>query len=112
MLEKGYVNALCGVGLVMGGVQSLSRSTYAKFLPETKDHEIVTLDSCNGDDHSFDRLESIFQYMAISIYQYIRGLLYQHTDFLLGTLTIYFIFVDDRQKTASYASHNWIAVFF
>jgi len=25
------------VGLVMGGVQSLSRSTYAKFLPETKD---------------------------------------------------------------------------
>lgn len=28
----------CGVGVVMGGVQSLSRSTYAKFLPETTDH--------------------------------------------------------------------------
>lgn len=27
-----------GVGLVMGGVQSLSRSTYAKMLPETEDH--------------------------------------------------------------------------
>lgn len=27
-----------GVGLVMGGVQSLSRSTYSKFLPETEDH--------------------------------------------------------------------------
>lgn len=26
-----------GVGLVMGGVQSLSRSTYAKLMPETKD---------------------------------------------------------------------------
>lgn len=26
------------VGFVMGGVQSLSRSTYAKLLPETKDH--------------------------------------------------------------------------
>ena len=26
------------VGLVMGGVQSLSRSTYSKMLPETKDH--------------------------------------------------------------------------
>ena len=26
------------VGLVMGGVQSLSRSTYSKFLPETEDH--------------------------------------------------------------------------
>lgn len=27
-----------GVGLVMGGVQSLSRSTYAKLLPDTQDH--------------------------------------------------------------------------
>jgi UMF1 family MFS transporter len=27
-----------GVGLVMGGVQSLARSTYAKLLPETEDH--------------------------------------------------------------------------
>ncbi|MES2799202.1 MAG: MFS transporter [Bacteroidota bacterium] len=26
------------VGLVMGGVQSIGRSTYAKFLPETQDH--------------------------------------------------------------------------
>jgi MFS transporter, UMF1 family len=26
------------VGLVMGGVQALSRSTYSKFLPETQDH--------------------------------------------------------------------------
>ncbi|GLB51645.1 MFS transporter [Neptunitalea chrysea] len=31
-----YVTAAF-VGLVMGGVQSLSRSTYSKFLPETKD---------------------------------------------------------------------------
>lgn len=27
-----------GVGMVMGGVQSLSRSTYSKFLPETQEH--------------------------------------------------------------------------
>lgn len=27
-----------GVGLVMGGVQALARSSYAKFLPETQDH--------------------------------------------------------------------------
>ena len=26
------------VGFVMGGVQSLSRSSYAKFLPDTEDH--------------------------------------------------------------------------
>ena len=27
-----------GVGLVMGGIQAISRSTYSKMLPETKDH--------------------------------------------------------------------------
>ncbi len=32
-----YVLAAC-VGILMGGVQSLSRSTYSKFLPETGDH--------------------------------------------------------------------------
>ena len=26
------------VGLVMGGVQAMARSTYSKFLPETEDH--------------------------------------------------------------------------
>lgn len=31
-----YVLAVC-VGLVMGGIQSLSRSTYSKLMPETKD---------------------------------------------------------------------------
>ena len=32
-----YVVA-CAVGLVMGGIQSLSRSTYSKLLPETEDN--------------------------------------------------------------------------
>jgi len=32
-----YITAAC-VGLVMGGIQSLSRSTYSKLLPETHDH--------------------------------------------------------------------------
>ncbi|TYA71689.1 MFS transporter [Seonamhaeicola marinus] len=31
-----YIAAAC-VGIVMGGIQALSRSTYSKFLPETKD---------------------------------------------------------------------------
>jgi UMF1 family MFS transporter len=31
-----YIAAAC-VGLVMGGIQALSRSTYSKFLPETTD---------------------------------------------------------------------------
>jgi len=32
-----YIAAAC-VGLVMGGIQALSRSTYSKMLPETQDH--------------------------------------------------------------------------
>lgn len=32
-----YILAAC-VGLVMGGVQAIARSTYSKFLPETTDH--------------------------------------------------------------------------
>lgn len=32
-----YITAAC-VGLVMGGIQALSRSTYSKLLPETEDH--------------------------------------------------------------------------
>ena len=32
-----YIMA-AGVGLVMGGIQSIARSTYSKYLPETTDH--------------------------------------------------------------------------
>ena len=35
--EQFYALAVV-VGLIMGGIQSLSRSTYSKLLPETKDH--------------------------------------------------------------------------
>ncbi len=34
----GFYILAAGVGLVMGGTQALSRSTYSKFLPETEDH--------------------------------------------------------------------------
>lgn len=34
----GFYVAAASVGLVMGGIQALSRSTYSKFLPETDDH--------------------------------------------------------------------------
>lgn len=36
--EYGFYGVACLVGLVMGGVQSMSRSTYAKMLPEAHDH--------------------------------------------------------------------------
>lgn len=35
--ENQFYVLACLVGLVMGGIQSMSRSTYAKFMPETKD---------------------------------------------------------------------------
>ena len=35
--EYSFYALAAGVGMVMGGVQSLSRSTYSKFLPDTKD---------------------------------------------------------------------------
>jgi UMF1 family MFS transporter len=35
--ELGFYGIAVGVGLVMGGIQSLSRSTYSKLMPETKD---------------------------------------------------------------------------
>jgi UMF1 family MFS transporter len=35
--EYGFYGLAIAVGLVMGGIQSLSRSTYSKFMPKTKD---------------------------------------------------------------------------
>jgi UMF1 family MFS transporter len=36
-IEYSFYMLALGVGLVMGGIQSLSRSTYSKLMPETKD---------------------------------------------------------------------------
>lgn len=36
-VEFHFYGLACAVGLIMGGVQSLSRSTYSKLMPETKD---------------------------------------------------------------------------
>ena len=36
-VEYGFYGLALAVGLVMGGIQSLSRSTYSKLMPETKD---------------------------------------------------------------------------
>lgn len=36
--EYSFYALAAAVGMVMGGVQALSRSTYSKFLPETQDH--------------------------------------------------------------------------
>ena len=59
-----YVIAGC-VGLVMGGIQSLSRSTYSKLLPETKDHASYF--------SFYDVLEKLGIVIGMFVYGFIEG---------------------------------------
>lgn len=54
------------IGFVMGGTQSLSRSTYSKFLPETKDHASFF--------SFYDVLEKIGIVIGMFSFGYIEGL--------------------------------------
>lgn len=65
-----------GVGLVMGGSQSLSRSTYAKFLPDTKDHA------------SYFSFYDVSYYVGTVLGTFAYGLVYQLTDDLRNTVII------------------------
>lgn len=53
------------VGFVMGGIQSLARSTYSKFLPETKDHASFF--------SFYDVSEKIGIMLGLFIYGFIEG---------------------------------------
>jgi UMF1 family MFS transporter len=66
----------CGVGLVMGGSQSLSRSTYAKFLPETTDHA------------SYFSFYDVSYYVGTVLGTLAYGLVYQLTGDLRNTVII------------------------
>lgn len=68
------------VGFVMGGIQALSRSTYSKFLPKTKD--TTTYFSF------FDVTEKIGIILGMSIY----GLVDQLTDSMRNAILFLFIF--------------------
>lgn len=65
-----------GVGLVMGGSQSLSRSTYAKFLPDTIDHA------------SYFSFYDVSYYVGTVLGTFAYGLVYQLTDDLRNTVII------------------------
>ncbi len=65
-----------GVGLVMGGSQSLSRSTYAKFLPDTIDHA------------SYFSFYDVSYYVGTVLGTFAYGLVYQITDDLRNTVII------------------------
>lgn len=66
----------CGVGLVMGGSQALSRSTYSKFLPETIDHA------------SYFSFYDVSFYLSTVLGTFAYGLVYQLTGDLRNTVII------------------------
>jgi UMF1 family MFS transporter len=70
-----YVLA-CGVGLIMGGSQSLSRSTYAKFLPDTFDHA------------SYFSFYDVSFYVGTVLGTFAYGMVYQLTGDLRNTVVI------------------------
>lgn len=84
------------VGLVMGGVQAMARSTYSKFLPETEDHasyfsfyDVTEKIGIVIGTFSFGFLESIFgsiRYSVISIAFF----------FIIGLILLFFIPKNER----------------
>jgi MFS transporter, UMF1 family len=66
----------CGVGFVMGGSQALSRSTYAKFLPETRDHA------------SYFSFYDVSYYVGTVLGTFAYGLVFQVTGDLRNTVII------------------------
>jgi MFS transporter, UMF1 family len=69
------------VGFVMGGIQSLSRSTYSKFLPETEDHASYF--------SFYDVLEKIGMTIGILSFGYLTGAF--SIRYSIMALTIFFV---------------------
>jgi len=87
------------VGLVMGGIQSLSRSTYSKLMPETKDTA------------SFFSYYDLTEKIAIVIGMFSFGFIEQLTGsmknsvifliifFVIGLLWLYSALIKQKQET-------------
>ena len=88
------------VGFVMGGVQSMSRSTYSKFLPETKDHASYF--------SFFDVLEKIGIVIGTFLFGFIQGVTGDMRNsvlvlilfFVVGFLLLLFVPKNERIRTA------------
>jgi MFS transporter, UMF1 family len=70
----GFIIVAVVVGLVMGGTQSLSRSTYSKMLPETRDHtsffsfyDVMEKFATVGGTFSFGIIEALTGSMRFSV---------------------------------------------
>jgi MFS transporter, UMF1 family len=83
----GFIIVACFVGVLMGGTQSLARSTYSKMLPETRDHtsffsfyDVMEKIATVGGTFSFGIIEAVtgsmrYSVLAITIF-FIIGLLF------------------------------------
>jgi len=86
------------VGLVMGGIQALSRSTYSKFLPETKDTTSYF--------SFFDVTEKIGIVIGMAIYGFIdqitgsmrNSIVFLFVFFLLGIILLFRVPKDNISK--------------
>lgn len=74
-----YIAAGC-VGLVMGGIQALSRSTYSKFIPETKDTT------------SFFSFYDVAEKIGIIIGTFLYGFIAQYTGSMRNAIIFLGIF--------------------
>jgi MFS transporter, UMF1 family len=70
----GFIVVACFVGMVMGGTQSLARSTYSKMLPDTRDHtsffsfyDVMEKIATVGGTFSFGIIEAITGNMRYSV---------------------------------------------
>lgn len=91
-----YILAFC-VGMVMGGVQSLSRSTYSKLLPPTKDTAsyFSFYDVCERVGTFLGTLS--FGYVAESLGGMRNSVLALMVFFIIGGVLL--LFVDPKRKT-------------
>ena len=86
-----FYSLAAGVGFVMGGVQSMARSTYSKMLPETKDHASYF--------SFFDVLEKIGIVLGTFLFGFIQGVTGSMRDsvvsvvvfFILGFILLQFV---------------------
>jgi UMF1 family MFS transporter len=95
-----YILAFC-VGMVMGGVQSLSRSTYSKLLPPTKDTAsyFSFYDVCERVGTFLGTLA--FGYVAESLGGMRNSVLAIMIFFIIGGVLL--LFVDPKRKTLATA---------
>jgi UMF1 family MFS transporter len=92
----GFIAVAVVVGLVMGGTQSLARSTYSKMLPDTRDHtsffsfyDVMEKIATVGGTFSFGIIEAITGSMRYSVLAII-------TFFVIGMLFL-LVLLRDRQ---------------